>query len=166
MQKKKGPPTKYTPALAEEICRRLAGGESLRSICRDKHMPSDFAVRDWVINDLNGFGSQYTRARDIGLDVMAEQVLEISDEEPGILNSGGKDSGDVAHKRLRFDARRWYLSKLAPKRYGDRQAVELSGAIEIREMSEEDMKAELAALFAQGIVVPGVESLADDVKPV
>lgn len=160
--KKRGRPSTYNKALADEICERLANGESLRSICRDEHMPSDFAVRNWVIHDVEGFASHYTRARDAGLDVMAEQVLEIADEEPNRLDNGAKDSGDIAHKRIRFDARRWYLSKLAPKRYGDRQAVELSGSIEIRDMSDEEMRAELAALVAQGIVVPGQDKSPDD----
>jgi hypothetical protein len=34
---------------------------------------------------------------------------------------------NIARSRLRFDERRWYLSKLAPKRYGDRTAHEHSG---------------------------------------
>lgn len=160
--KKRGRQSTFTQQIADEICERLAAGESLRAICRDEHMPPDSTVREWVIYDTNGFAAQYTRARDSGLDVLAEQVLEISDEAPNTLDNGGKDSGDIAHKRLRFDARRWYLSKLAPKRYGDRQAVELSGSIEIKEMSDEDMRAELAALVAQGIVVPGVETIPDD----
>ena len=160
--KKRGRPSTYNQAIADEICERLAAGESLRSICRDEHMPPDQTVRNWVVYDESGFAVQYTRARDTGLDVMAEQVLEISDERPNTLDNGATDNGDIAHKRLRFDARRWYLSKLAPKRYGDRQAVELSGSVEIRDMSEEDMRAELATLVAKGIVLPGTETHPDD----
>jgi hypothetical protein len=47
---------------------------------------------------------------------MADEVQEIAD---GV--------GDVARDRLRFDSRRWYLSKLAPKRYGDKLQQEVSG---------------------------------------
>lgn len=169
--KKRGPPSKYNQALAAEICERLANGESLRSICRDEHMPSDFAVRNWVIHDVEGFASHYTRARDAGLDVLADEVLEIADDGTNDwMEKHGKNGGTfiaengeaMARSRLRFDARRWYLSKLAPKRYGDRQAVELSGSVEIRDMSEEDMRAELAALVAKGIVLPGTETHPDD----
>lgn len=171
--KKRGRTTLYTPELAEEVCERLANGESLRSICRDEHMPSDFAVRNWVIHDLNGFASHYTRARDAGLDVLADEVLEIADDGTNDwMEKQGKngtsfiaENGEaMARSRLRFDARRWYLSKLAPKRYGDRQAVELSGSIEIRDMSDEDMRAELAALVSQGVVVPGMDTATDDVS--
>jgi hypothetical protein len=110
MAKKRGQKPKFTQELADEICERLATGESLRSICRDEHMPTETAVRKWALEDREGFGSQYTHARDLGLDAMADQVLSIADN---------KDV-DPAHKRIQFDARRWYLSKMAPKRYGDK----------------------------------------------
>ncbi len=38
-KRKKGRPSLYTEALAAKICRRLAEGETLRAICRDKAMP-------------------------------------------------------------------------------------------------------------------------------
>ena len=59
---------------------------------------------------------------------MADEVIAIADEIPGMLDNGATDSGGVAHQRLRFDARRWYLSKLAPKRYGDKLTTEVTGA--------------------------------------
>ncbi len=42
--KKKGRPSLYTEALAADICRRLAEGETLRAICRDKAMPDKATV--------------------------------------------------------------------------------------------------------------------------
>lgn len=116
----------YTPERAAEILERLAAGESLRSICRDEHMPPDATVRSWVVYDVQGFAARYTQARDIGLDVMADELLAIADDHPGRLDNGATDSGGVAANRLRFDARRWYLSKMAPKKYGDKQEVDLN----------------------------------------
>ena len=110
-----GRPSKYSVEAAEEICARLAEGESLRAICREDHLPSESTVRQWALEDREGFSARYTQARDIGLDCLADEVLEIAD--------GGSD--DVARDRLRFDARRWHLSKLAPKRYGEK--VEVAG---------------------------------------
>lgn len=106
-------PSKFSNALAGRICERLAEGESLRSICRDGAMPSASTVRLWVLKH-GEFSEQYARARDLGLDAMADEVLDIADN-PG---------NDVQAARLRFDARRWYLSKLAPKRYGDKRELE------------------------------------------
>jgi len=69
------------------------------------------------MDDREGFAAHYTQARDLGLDTLADQVLDIADA-----------GEDVIRDRLRFDARRWYLSKLAPKRYGERIHTELTGA--------------------------------------
>lgn len=133
-----GRPSAYTPELAAEICERLAAGESLRAICRDDHMPSDFAVRNWAINDVDGFSSRYTGARDLGLDVMADELLDIANTPVEGVRREESDDGVkevredmLGHRKLQVDARKWYLSKLAPKKYGDRQAIELSGSVDI-----------------------------------
>jgi hypothetical protein len=115
-----GRPTIFNRSITDEICKRLAEGESLRSICRDQNFPNECTIRTWALEDREGFNSQYTRARDIGLDCLADQVQEIA--------AGALDASDVPRARLEFDAKRWYLSKLAPKRYGDRIQNEVTGA--------------------------------------
>jgi hypothetical protein len=122
-----GRPSTYSEAIAAEICERLAAGESLKAICRDEHMPPDPTVRRWVIVDEQGFAAQYVRARDIALDRMADEIVEIADNpQIGEKIKHGKDGTEITegdmieHRRLRVDARKWYLCKLAPKRYGDR----------------------------------------------
>lgn len=133
-----GRPSIYTPELAAEILSRLASGESMNSICRDDHMPSRQCVYEWVIHNREGFGDKYARARDSGLDVMAEELLDIADDgtndyvEKESQRTGttfvALDAEHVQRSRLRVDTRKWYLSKLAPKRYGDKQTVEHTGA--------------------------------------
>lgn len=53
----------YTPDIAREICVRVAAGESLHSICTEDRMPSEATLRRWVKDDLDGFSTQYGRAR-------------------------------------------------------------------------------------------------------
>ena len=38
--KKNGRPSVYSEEVAVELFSRMAGGESVRSICRDEHMPA------------------------------------------------------------------------------------------------------------------------------
>lgn len=132
----------YTPQLAEEVCKRLSLGESLRKICEDDHMPPPPTVRLWALDDREGFAARYAQARDLGLDAMADEVL-------GVADGPAEGNGDAIRDRLRFDARRWYLSKLAPKRYGDRIAQEISGPdggpVEI---DDKDAAARIAKLMA------------------
>lgn len=133
-----GRPSSYTPEIAAEICERLAAGESLRAICRDERMPDRSTVAKWVIDDVCGFSSQYARARDIGLDAMAEEALEIANTPvEGVRREETEDGYKeihedmLGHRKLQVDTRKWYLSKLAPKKYGDLQRVEHSGSVDI-----------------------------------
>jgi hypothetical protein len=104
----KGRPSKFTQALADRICERLAAGETLRAICRDKDVPSHSTVLNWAKTE--PFSDQYARAREIGYALMADQLTEIADNV----------KGDPARDRLRVDTRKWLLSKALPKLYGDK----------------------------------------------
>jgi hypothetical protein len=111
-----GRPSLYTPELADEICRRLAEGESLRAICRGEGMPSFATVENWVIDDRGGFHAMYRRAREVQAHNLAERALAEA------MSACGNE--DAAAARLRFDALRWYAGKLLPKAYGERVEVE------------------------------------------
>ena len=137
--KKNGRPSSYTDELRVEICNRLAEGESLRRICTDAHLPDRSTVARWAYENIGqvkdgdeiiaqGFYYHYTRARDFGLDAMADEILDIADDGSNdwmdIQTERGNnktvlDKEHVARSRLRTDSRKWYLSKLAPKRYGE-----------------------------------------------
>ncbi len=152
---KAGRPSRYTDALAADLCGRLASGESLRAICRDEAFPAESTVRGWVVDDYNGFSAQYARARDIGLEVMADEILEISDDgsndwmerfDKDGESNGWKLNGEaVLRSRLRVDSRKWLLSKMAPKKYGDRlqHTGEGGGPIRVRpdlsKLSDEEL---------------------------
>jgi hypothetical protein len=75
-----GRPSTYTHEIEAEILERLASGESLRAICQSDHLPSDFTVRNWVIQDKPPeFAARYAHARGMGLDAIAEEIIEIAD---------------------------------------------------------------------------------------
>ena len=127
----------FNQATADLICQRLAEGESLRSICRDKGMPGRSEVFRWLADDsLASFRDQYARAKEFGIESMADDIQEISDdarndwmELHGQDNEGWRANGEnIQRSRLRVDARKWLLSKLAPKKYGDKVAMEHTGA--------------------------------------
>jgi hypothetical protein len=107
-----------TPEIEIEILARLAEGEGLNGICRDERLPSESTVRGWVVDDAE-FAAKYARVRDIGTDCRAERLREIAADE----------NIPVEHKRYIIDVEKWLASKIAPKRYGDRVAVDgtLSG---------------------------------------
>lgn len=127
-----GRPSIYTQTLADTICARLAATESLRAICRDPEMPNNSTVMRWLKEDKHpGFQEQYARGREVGLDSMADEILEIADQLLPKLRDGRIDSGKVQEKRLQIDARKWILSKQLAKKYGDKIDLAHGGAISL-----------------------------------
>jgi hypothetical protein len=117
----------YTRALADEICDRLASGEPLNVICRDEHMPPEKTVRKWA-ETRPEFGSMYTRARDFGYDSVAEGILELGALKEAVSGPDGYvDNGEIQRLRLLSENRKWLLSKMRPKQYGDKVTQEIVG---------------------------------------
>ncbi len=120
-------PSEYTQDTASAICAALAEGQSLRKICEADDMPDKATVFRWLAK-YPEFRDQYARAREAQADVMAEEILDIADDSAGDLavDQNGNErmnSEFVARARLRVDARKWLLSKLVPKKYGEKLAV-------------------------------------------
>lgn len=153
-------------SLRDEICRRLAAGETLRQICLTPDYPAPSTVVGWC-EDAK-FAEQYACARHNGLDAIAEEIIEIADEtgRDTISSERGNipNSEWIARSRLRVDARKWLLSKLRPEKYGDRSAVEMTGpnggAIKIeRTSAKEILLARISGIAAR------IEAPPDNRKP-
>ena len=88
-------------------------------------MPSHAAVHKWAAEMPTTFGDRYVRARELGylkladqLDALAEGTAELERRfEPGV----------VQRHRLQIDTRRWILSKMLPKVFGDKVDVTSAG---------------------------------------
>lgn len=119
--------TAYTPELADEICERLSAGEPLAVICRDEHMPARATVYLWSDAD-PAFAGRIARAREDGHDAIADGCFAIVDEAPPTTATGGTDSGYVAWQKNRVWTRLQLLAKWNPKKYGDKQSHEITGA--------------------------------------
>lgn len=119
---KVGRPTLYSPELAEAICKRMSAGESLRKICTFEGMPPTSTVMRWLLAHPE-FREQYEQAREAQADFLADEMLQIADDSSRdyIDTETGKklNAEYVQRSRLRVDTRKWLLSKLFPKKYGD-----------------------------------------------
>jgi hypothetical protein len=148
-----GRPTIYTPELGDVICERLASGESLIGICEDEGMPCESAVRAWALNPEHDIYAKYTRARELQAERMADEIIEIADERTGdkrTLRDGSEviDNEAIQRSRLRVDTRKWYLSKVLPKKYGERTTVESTVKYDLSNLSTEELEA-LRAIHAK-----------------
>lgn len=148
----------YSPEVAAEILRRLSEGETLREICRTEGYPSKGTIFRWEEADINGFADQYARARKSGWYGIADELVDVSDdarndwmERNDPENPGWVANHDhIQRSKLRVDTRKWLLSKMLPKIYGDRQHVEVDAKVRTTAvLSDEQALEEIAALSAQ-----------------
>ena len=125
-----GRPSSFTQEVADAICARLEAGESLRAICRtDESMPPAATIFRWLEAN-EAFREQYTRARTTGYQLLADEIIDIADDssndwvERENVKTGRVetvlDSDHVQRSKLRIDTRKWMLSKMLPKVYGDK----------------------------------------------
>jgi hypothetical protein len=125
-----GRPSGFSEALGTVICERLIQGESLRAICRSADMPALSTVCLWLSKH-EPFSVQYARAKEIQMEHKLEEIFEIADNSEGdITVTDGRaivNHENIQRARLRVDTRKWAMSKLAPKKYGDRLVAEHSG---------------------------------------
>jgi hypothetical protein len=131
-----GRPTTFTQELGITICNRIAGGESLRAICDDEGMPSKSSVFEWILDGKHQeFADQYAKAREIQAELLADEIFDISDDAKNDWMERQTDSGSyvvlnaeaIGRSRLRVDSRKWYLSKVLPKKFGEKVVNELTG---------------------------------------
>ena len=134
---KVGRPSKFSEAVASEICERIADGESLRRICKDDHMPCLATVRTWLRAGVEAqdktephaiFLSQYARAREDQADSYADKITDLAE-----YAVSADDRTQVEGVKVAIDALKWAAGKRKPKVYGDKIQNELSGEVRVIE---------------------------------
>ena len=124
-------PLTYDSEIADRICARMTKGETLRTICADAAMPSPAAVLSWAAEDIDGFSERLARAREALIECWAQEIIDISDDGTNdwLEREGRKqttrapNAEHIQRSKLRVDARKWLISKLAPKKFGDKPTV-------------------------------------------
>ena len=119
--------------IVTEIAQFIEDGMSLRkSLKMVKDAPSSGHFRNWVDEDKN-LAVIYADARIKGYKQLADELIEISDEAVVATEYNGDaitlrlDSTAVARNNLRVSTRKWVLSKMLPKIYGDKIVQEMHG---------------------------------------
>lgn len=143
-----GRPSKYTDELADNLCDRIANSErGVSVICReDDDMPSYTTVKNWLLDqNKKEFLAKYEIAKELQGEFMAHNMLHIADDNSKDvrINPDGVEmveSENIQRSRLRVDTRKWLLSKLIPKKYGDKTQNEHSGFIGIQTITGMEIK--------------------------
>jgi len=113
-----GRPSLYNEALTEEICERLACGESLRRICGDEGMPDKATVIRWLAKH-GTFRARYAHAREVQAHIWVDEIIDLARVEPSRNPvTGAYDPAAAKHLRNQVGTLRWLAMKLRPKRFG------------------------------------------------
>jgi hypothetical protein len=117
------PKSKEREDVAEIVLAGMRAGLSAFKACEKAGVPQSTFCR-WVDDD-PALAERYAHARDDLIDRIANEIMELSDADVGMTPDGKRDWAAVQKHRLQVDSRKWLLSKLAPKKYGEK--LELSG---------------------------------------
>ncbi len=154
----------YDEETGIAICTRIIEGETIKEICKDRDLPSERTVYRWLAAERT-FWQLYARAREAQMDRWSDEIVEIADDATNdYIERIGKDGEvervldpeAVQRSKLRIDTRKWLMSKLAAKRYGDTIDVNVSGSVEVSALSDAELEARTKArLKALGVEVTG-----------
>lgn len=122
-KKKRGRPPGVTPERAlkieeikREVIRRMELGEPMSRVCRDHNVAAS-SISLWVEKDPD-FAEKYARARLIRADVLFDGLLDVAEESMNAQNAM-----ESAAYKLKIDTLKWQLSKMVPRKYGDKLQV-------------------------------------------
>ena len=137
----------FSQEVADEICKRLMGGASMREVCAAEDMPARSVVYEWLAEN-PAFADQYARAAEVRADEVFDEMFAIADNgENDWMQRAGKDeetawveNGEaIRRSQLRIDTRKWALARMAPRKYGDKLA--LGGSDDMQPIRTEDVSA-------------------------
>ena len=153
--------TMYREDIVDEICIRIASGESLAKITGDHainknnmtnpNMPTMMTVCRWL-DKYEDFRRRYARAREIQSEILMDQLVDIADDAANdMIEKTGRfgrkymslNREHVERARLRVDARKWAISKLYARKYGERTLIEHTGAVgsfDLTKMKTDDLE--------------------------
>ncbi len=122
--------------LEDRICQAIASNTlGLKWICKQNpDFPTPMTIFRWLADDeKKDFRYKYARAKEQQAELIADEILSIADDGSNDFMTivRGDESYEVENKeltnrsKLRVQARQWLLSKILPKKYGDK--LELAG---------------------------------------
>ncbi|MDE5516413.1 hypothetical protein KRE49_11750 [Elizabethkingia meningoseptica] len=129
--------------IFKSIFESIENGNSLRKALTEASISSK-TFYEWLEADEEKV-KQYARATEERAEALVDEILDIADDtsQDFIDIDMGDEKGSeivlskkpnyelIQRSRLRVDARKWLVGKLAPKKYGDKLDIETSGNLNI-----------------------------------
>jgi hypothetical protein len=137
----------YRQRVMDVVCSHMAEGQSLRRVCRsNKEIPAPSTICLWL-NESTELAEQYTRARQLLADYRFDEYRDAaSDIVEQRLLEGWEKRDAIAMARLETSNMQWEISKLAPKKYGDRTILAGDEESPLVSLTDEQLESRIAAL--------------------
>jgi hypothetical protein len=163
LPKKIGRPSEYNTAIAEKLCLAIAtSSKGLRRICSENpKFPNPSTVYNWIMA-VPAFREQYACAKEFQTQALFDELIELADcTRMGVVTKvdhKGRKAKRIAdmtdRARLQIDTRKWALSKLLPKKYGDH--------LELGVEREDPLRELVASMRAESLKLGPPEGMEDD----
>lgn len=101
--------TIYSDEIVKAICERVANGESVNAICKDKSMPSRTTVMEWQ-RENESFRTSIAHAREDQADYYFDKQIEIA--ESATIE-------DYQLRKFQADTFKWVAARMKPRVYGE-----------------------------------------------
>lgn len=114
--------SQYSARNCERICEMLGQGMPLTRVCAALGLKRT-TVLDWV-RRRPAFAEAYAAARLQGYEALADEIIELSDEAAVLCAGDGSAAAagaTIQAKRLQVESRKWLLSNMMPRVYGERK---------------------------------------------
>jgi hypothetical protein len=125
---------------ATEICRRVAEGESMRTIIKDEGMPSNSTFLRWAAEDPE-ISRMYTQALQMRAAIYADELIDLADRA-GTMT----EAHQIQALKLMVNTRQWVSARLLPRVYGERTMLEHTGEVKL---DEKQVDARIALLLTK-----------------
>lgn len=138
---KMGRPTLYSEELANIICENIATGMSLKRALEaaeaEGHPVPRMAVVFRWMKENTDFSDKYALAQEERSEAFHEELIDIADDgrndfmednyQEGKTPGYALNGENIQRSKLRVETRKWVMSKMKPKKYGEKLDVTSGG---------------------------------------
>jgi len=123
-------PTKYTKEVGDAICADIINGMSLRSALKPLDRPNPLYWYEWL-RENEDLAKQYAQSCEERSEAFGEDILEIADNSTNdwmtVNGHAAVNREAVERSKLRVDVRKWHMSKMKPRKYGEKLDMTTNG---------------------------------------
>jgi hypothetical protein len=127
----------YTPERGKRICQFIVEDLlGLRKIAELMRLDKG-TIRHWLAQNPD-FRAEYDMAQKLRVYLMADEILEITDDTSGDLletiDAAGRkvlvpNHANVQSRKLMVEKRQWIMSKVLPQTWGDKQQIDVRATL-------------------------------------